>query len=200
MLDPQLYSRALGFTAPRKATDVRLDNELFAIRAHTENSAVFSWNCPHWSGELVWQGHPHLRHQLLPVSDAGPTVCPTSRVDGAPPPLHSAHERAVRLPLGTSHPHEREANRKRSPPFFIMGSAAEGRKHFTAVIDGVRESKQNWRERLPDLTQPVPSALNVSNRVLGVWAALRNVYSTTRAQDTQHRQSPQHAQGPAGDV
>jgi len=62
---------------------------------------------------------------------------------------------------------------------------AEGRKELIAVIDGVRESKQSWQELLLDLKQrglEKPPKLAVGDGALGFWAALREVYPTTREQ------------------
>jgi transposase-like protein len=66
-----------------------------------------------------------------------------------------------------------------------MGATAEGRKELIAVIDGVRESKQSWQELLLDLKQrglAKPPKLAVGDGALGFWAALREVYPTTREQ------------------
>jgi transposase-like protein len=67
----------------------------------------------------------------------------------------------------------------------LMGATAEGRKDLIAVIDGVRESKQSWQELLLDLKQrglSTPPKLAVGDGALGFWAALREVYPTTREQ------------------
>ena len=67
----------------------------------------------------------------------------------------------------------------------LMGATAEGRKDLIAVIDGVRESKQSWQELLLDLKQrglSTPPRLAVGDGALGFWAALREVYPTTKEQ------------------
>lgn len=67
----------------------------------------------------------------------------------------------------------------------LMGATAEGRKELIAVIDGVRESKQSWQELLLDLKQrglTKPPKLAVGDGALGFWAALREVYPTTKEQ------------------
>lgn len=67
----------------------------------------------------------------------------------------------------------------------VIGVNERGQKHFLAIEDGVRESSQSWREVLPGLKarglQAAP-ALAVGDGALGFWAALDEVYPTTRAQ------------------
>ncbi len=79
---------------------------------------------------------------------------------------------------------EDEGNQKQCL-LVLMGATAEGRKELIAVIDGVRESKQSWQELLLDLKQrglSTPPKLAVGDGALGFWAALREVYPTTREQ------------------
>jgi putative transposase len=79
---------------------------------------------------------------------------------------------------------EDEGNQKQCL-LVLMGATAEGRKELVAVIDGVRESKQSWQELLLDLKQrglSKPPKLAVGDGALGFWAALREVYPTTREQ------------------
>jgi putative transposase len=67
----------------------------------------------------------------------------------------------------------------------LMGATAEGRKELIAVVDGFRESKQSWQELLLDLKQrglTKPPKLAVGDGALGFWAALREVYPTTKEQ------------------
>jgi len=67
----------------------------------------------------------------------------------------------------------------------LMGATAEGRKALIAVIDGVRESKQSWQELLLDLKQrglTKPPKLAVGDGAIGFWAALWEVYPTTKEQ------------------
>ena len=66
----------------------------------------------------------------------------------------------------------------------MMGVDEWGSKALLAVEDGYRESKQSWRELLVDLKARgfAPPALAVGDGALGFWAALREVYPTTRTQ------------------
>jgi putative transposase len=79
---------------------------------------------------------------------------------------------------------EDEGNQKQCL-LVLMGATAEGRKEVVAVIDGVRESKQSWQELLLDLKQwglSTPPKLAAGDGALGFWAALREVYPTTKEQ------------------
>lgn len=66
----------------------------------------------------------------------------------------------------------------------VMGVDEWGRKALLAVEDGYRESKQSWRELLVDLQSRGfrPPSLAVGDGALGFWAALGEVYPTTRTQ------------------
>ena len=67
----------------------------------------------------------------------------------------------------------------------IIGVNSRGQKHFLAIEDGVRESKQSWREVLLSLQQRglrQPPKLAVGDGALGFWAALEEVYPATRIQ------------------
>jgi transposase-like protein len=67
----------------------------------------------------------------------------------------------------------------------VIGVNERGEKHFLAIEDGVRESKQSWREVLIDLKArglEQPPELAVGDGALGFWAALSEVYPTTREQ------------------
>ena len=66
----------------------------------------------------------------------------------------------------------------------VMGVDEWGRKALLAVEDGYRESKQSWRELLVDLQSRgfKPPSLAVGDGALGFWAALGEVYPTTRTQ------------------
>jgi transposase-like protein len=67
----------------------------------------------------------------------------------------------------------------------LMGATADGQKELIAVVDGVRESKQSWLDLLLDLKSgglTVPPKLAVADGALGFWAALREVFPTTREQ------------------
>lgn len=67
----------------------------------------------------------------------------------------------------------------------IIGVNSRGQKHFLAIEDGVRESKQSWREVLLSLKQrglrQAPK-LAIGDGALGFWAALEEVYPTARVQ------------------
>lgn len=79
---------------------------------------------------------------------------------------------------------EDEAN-SRQCLLVLMGATAEGEKELIAVIDGYRESKQSWMELLLDLKQrglTTDPKLAIGDGALGFWAALREVYPTTREQ------------------
>jgi putative transposase len=66
----------------------------------------------------------------------------------------------------------------------IVGVRIDGTKELVAVRDGYRESKQSWAELLRDLKRRglASPALAVGDGALGFWAALRDVYPTTREQ------------------
>ena len=62
---------------------------------------------------------------------------------------------------------------------------ARGEKHFLAIEDGVRESTQSWREVLLGMKQrgfTRPAKLAVGDGALGFWAALSEVFPSTRTQ------------------
>jgi len=67
----------------------------------------------------------------------------------------------------------------------IVGVNEQGEKHFLAIEEGVRESKQSWREVLLDLKrrglEQAPK-LAIGDGALGFWAALEEVYPETRHQ------------------
>ena len=67
----------------------------------------------------------------------------------------------------------------------VIGVNERGEKHFLAIEDGVRESKQSWRELLLDLKSrglTMSPKLAVGDGALGFWAALEEVYPETRHQ------------------
>jgi transposase-like protein len=67
----------------------------------------------------------------------------------------------------------------------IIGVNSRGQKHFLAIEDGVRESKQSWREVLLSLKQRGMNQspkLAIGDGALGFWAALEEVYPETRTQ------------------
>lgn len=67
----------------------------------------------------------------------------------------------------------------------VIGVNDRGEKHFLAIEDGVRESTQSWREVLLDLKHrglETPPELAVGDGALGFWAALEEIYPSTRSQ------------------
>ena len=66
----------------------------------------------------------------------------------------------------------------------IIGVNERGEKHFLAIEDGVRESTQSWREVLLGLKSRGMNTpkLAIGDGAMGFWAALEEVYSTTRQQ------------------
>jgi transposase-like protein len=67
----------------------------------------------------------------------------------------------------------------------VIGVNERGQKKFLAIEDGVRESKQSWRELLLALKGrglAIPPRLAVGDGALGFWAALREIYPETRQQ------------------
>lgn len=66
----------------------------------------------------------------------------------------------------------------------VIGVNAQGKKHFLAIEDGVRESTQSWREVLLGLKARGMNApqLAVGDGAMGFWGALEEVFPTTRQQ------------------
>jgi len=66
----------------------------------------------------------------------------------------------------------------------VIGVNAHGEKHLLALEDGVRESAQSWREVLVDLqTRGLnPPELAIGDGAMGFWAALDELFPTTRQQ------------------
>lgn len=67
----------------------------------------------------------------------------------------------------------------------LMGATADGHKELIAVQDGYRESEQSWRTLLLDCKQRglmIDPKVAVGDGALGFWAALPQVYPTTRTQ------------------
>ncbi|GJM60722.1 IS256 family transposase [Persicobacter diffluens] len=66
----------------------------------------------------------------------------------------------------------------------VIGVDGQGRKHFLAIEDGVRESKQSWKEVLLELKHRGMNApkLAVGDGALGFWAALEEEFPKTKAQ------------------
>lgn len=66
----------------------------------------------------------------------------------------------------------------------VVGVASDGTKHFLALEEGYRESKESWLGvlrslRARGLTAP---ALAVADGALGFWAALPEVWGDTAGQ------------------
>jgi transposase-like protein len=67
----------------------------------------------------------------------------------------------------------------------IVGADEYGRKELLGMTDGFRESTQSWRELLLDLRRrglTQDPKLAIGDGALGFWAALREVFATTREQ------------------
>jgi len=67
----------------------------------------------------------------------------------------------------------------------VIGVNERGQKKLLALEDGVRESKQSWREVLLALKGrglTIPPKLAVGDGALGFWAAVREIYPETRPQ------------------
>ncbi|MQA17625.1 MAG: IS256 family transposase, partial [Pseudonocardiaceae bacterium] len=83
----------------------------------------------------------------------------------------------VRLP-------DAEGNADRLCLLVIVGVRPDGRKELVAVTDGHREGAESWLDVLRDLRMRGMAApeLAVGDGALGFWAALRQVFPTTRTQ------------------
>lgn len=66
----------------------------------------------------------------------------------------------------------------------IVGARADGRKELLGITLGYRESTDSWADVLRDLRERGLDAplLAVGDGALGLWAALREVYPSTRHQ------------------
>lgn len=78
-----------------------------------------------------------------------------------------------------------EPDNNRQCILVLMGATADGRKELIAITDGYRESADSWRQLLLEakgrgLTTSPKAA--TGDGALGFWAALREVYPTTREQ------------------
>jgi putative transposase len=72
-----------------------------------------------------------------------------------------------------------------SQALVVVGVNERGEKKLLAIEDGVRESKQSWREVLLELKGrglTIPPRLAVGDGALGFWAAVREIYPETRPQ------------------
>jgi transposase-like protein len=76
-------------------------------------------------------------------------------------------------------------NEDRQCILVLMGATADGRKELIALGDGYRESEQSWYALLLDCKRrglTIDPKLATADGALGFWAALPQVYPTTRAQ------------------
>lgn len=67
----------------------------------------------------------------------------------------------------------------------LIGCDARGKKHFLAIEEGFRESKQSWKALLLGLRDrglKTAPKLGVGDGAMGFWAALAEVFPTTRTQ------------------
>lgn len=67
----------------------------------------------------------------------------------------------------------------------IIGVTPDGRKERVAIGDGLRESKESWKELLLDLKErglPHGPLLAVGDGAMGFWAALAEVFPATHGQ------------------
>jgi transposase-like protein len=67
----------------------------------------------------------------------------------------------------------------------VMGALEDGSKELIAIHDGHRESKLSWKELLQDMKKrglKSPPKLAVGDGALGFWAALEEVFSSTKEQ------------------
>jgi putative transposase len=66
----------------------------------------------------------------------------------------------------------------------MVGARLDGAKELVAIQDGYRESEESWAEFLRDLKKRGmrASVLAVGDGALGFWAAVRDVFPTTRHQ------------------
>jgi transposase-like protein len=66
----------------------------------------------------------------------------------------------------------------------MIGARPDGTKELIALEDGYRESKESWQELLREVTKRGMRApeVAVGDGALGFWAAMRDVWPTTREQ------------------
>jgi len=67
----------------------------------------------------------------------------------------------------------------------IIGATEDGRKEFIGIHDGVRESKQSWKDFLQNLKSRglvIEPSLAVGDGALGFWAAIEEEYPRCRGQ------------------
>lgn len=67
----------------------------------------------------------------------------------------------------------------------MLGALADGTKEIITILDGHRESKESWMEALLDLKRrglKIAPSLAIGDGALGFWAAIEEVFPTTRHQ------------------
>jgi transposase-like protein len=76
------------------------------------------------------------------------------------------------------------AEHQRLCALVVIGVNAQGEKQLLAIEDGIRESTQSWREVLLDLQGRGLNApaLAVGDGAMGFWAAVEEIFPTTRHQ------------------
>jgi len=76
------------------------------------------------------------------------------------------------------------ADNQRLCALVVIEVNAHGEKHLLALEDGLRESTQSWREVLVDLQARglAPPELAIGDGAMGFWAALEELFPTTRQQ------------------
>ena len=78
-----------------------------------------------------------------------------------------------------------DADNRRQCILLLMGATAEGKKELIAITDGYRESAENWKELLLDVKRrglAIEPSLAVADGSLGFWAALAEVWPSTKTQ------------------
>lgn len=76
-------------------------------------------------------------------------------------------------------------NEDRPCMLVLIGAGEDGRKEFIGIYDGVRESKQSWRDFLQNLKSrgmTIEPSLAVGDGALGFWSALEEEYPRCRQQ------------------
>ena len=76
-------------------------------------------------------------------------------------------------------------NEDRPCMLVILGATEDGRKEFIGLYDGVRESKQSWKDLLQNLKSRglvIDPSLAVGDGALGFWAAIEEEYPRCRHQ------------------
>ena len=78
-----------------------------------------------------------------------------------------------------------DLNEDRPCMLVILGATEDGRKEFIGLHDGVRESKQSWKDFLQNLKSRglvIDPSLAVGDGALGFWAAIEEEYPRCRHQ------------------